>query len=67
MTYADTSVSECDFGFCPTTPFREGLRKFVEWYKGLMGRFLLAIARCGGVLIDKKQKWGRIKIDTIKI
>ena len=33
VTYADTSALERDFGFKPHTSLREGLRKFVEWYK----------------------------------
>ena len=33
VTYADTSALERDFGFKPATPLREGLRKFVRWYK----------------------------------
>ncbi|WP_293837901.1 NAD-dependent epimerase/dehydratase family protein [uncultured Phascolarctobacterium sp.] len=33
VTYADTTPLERDFGFKPSTPLREGLRKFVEWYK----------------------------------
>ena len=32
VTYADTSMLERDFGFKPSTPLREGLRKFAEWY-----------------------------------
>lgn len=32
ITYADTSALEHDFGFKPSTPLREGLRKFAEWY-----------------------------------
>lgn len=32
-TYADVSALERDFGFKPSTNLREGLRKFVEWYK----------------------------------
>lgn len=32
VTYADTTPLEQDFGFKPTTPLREGLRKFAEWY-----------------------------------
>lgn len=36
-TYADTSALERDFGFTPRTPFREGLRKFAEWYKEYYG------------------------------
>ena len=33
VTYADTKALEEDFGYCPTTTLREGLRKFAEWYK----------------------------------
>ncbi|WP_029945620.1 NAD-dependent epimerase/dehydratase family protein [Streptococcus suis] len=33
VTYADTSALEKDFGFKPTTPLREGLRQFAQWYK----------------------------------
>ena len=33
VTYADTSALEKDFGFRPNTSLREGLRKFVQWYK----------------------------------
>ena len=33
ITYADTSVLEEKFKFKPSTPLREGLRKFAEWYK----------------------------------
>lgn len=33
VTYADTAALEQDFDFRPTTPLREGLRKFAEWYK----------------------------------
>ena len=32
VTYADTSALECDFGFRPATPLREGLRRFAQWY-----------------------------------
>ncbi len=32
-TYADTSALEQDFGFKPKTSLREGLHKFVSWYK----------------------------------
>ena len=32
VTYADTTALEQDFGFKPSTPLREGLRKFAEWY-----------------------------------
>lgn len=37
VTYADTSALERDFGFRPSTPLREGLRRFAEWY----GKFYL--------------------------
>ncbi|HFI0030141.1 TPA: NAD-dependent epimerase/dehydratase family protein [Streptococcus suis] len=33
VTYADTSALEKDFGFKPTTPLREGLRQFAQWYR----------------------------------
>lgn len=33
ITYADTSALERDFGFKPSTPLREGLRKFAQWYR----------------------------------
>lgn len=33
VTYADTSALERDFGFKPSTPLREGLRHFAQWYK----------------------------------
>ena len=32
ITYADTTPLEQDFGFKPSTPLREGLRKFAELY-----------------------------------
>lgn len=32
VTYADTIPLENDFGFKPSTPLREGLREFAEWY-----------------------------------
>lgn len=38
VTYADTSALERDFGFKPSTPLREGLRRFAEWYKAYMWR-----------------------------
>ncbi len=34
VTYADTTPLEEDFGFKPSTPLREGLRRFAEWYAG---------------------------------
>ncbi len=33
ITYADTSALEADFGYRPSTPLREGLRRFAQWYK----------------------------------
>lgn len=33
VTYADTSALERDFGFKPSTPLRDGLRAFAQWYK----------------------------------
>ena len=33
VTYADATPLEQDFGFKPSTPLREGLRKFAEWYQ----------------------------------
>ncbi len=32
ITYADTTPLEEDFGFKPSTPLREGLRRFAIWY-----------------------------------
>lgn len=32
VTYADTTALEQDFGFKPSTPLRDGLRRFTEWY-----------------------------------
>ena len=37
VTYADTTPLEQDFGFKPSTPLREGLRKFAEWYARYYG------------------------------
>lgn len=33
ITYADTTPLEEDFGFCPNTTLRDGLRSFAKWYK----------------------------------
>lgn len=33
VTYADTKALSRDFGYCPMTSLRDGLRKFAEWYK----------------------------------
>ena len=32
VTYADTTPLEEDFGYKPSTPLREGLRAFAQWY-----------------------------------
>ncbi len=37
VTYADTTPLEQDFGFRPSTPLRDGLRRFAEWYKEFYG------------------------------
>ena len=37
VTYADTAPLEQDFGFRPSTPLRDGLRRFAEWYKQFYG------------------------------
>ena len=34
VTFADTSALERDFGFKPSTPLRDGLRAFAQWYAG---------------------------------
>ncbi|MGO5428253.1 protein CapI, partial [Fusobacterium mortiferum] len=33
VTYADVSTLERDFNFKPKTSLRDGLRKFVKWYR----------------------------------
>lgn len=33
VTYADTTPLEEDFGYKPSTPLRDGLRAFANWYK----------------------------------
>ena len=33
ITYADTISLEQDYGYKPVTELRDGLRKFVEWFK----------------------------------
>lgn len=35
VTYADVSELENDVGFKPQTSLEEGLKRFVDWYKGL--------------------------------
>ena len=37
VTYADTTPLEEDFGFKPSTPLREGLRAFAQWYAKYYG------------------------------
>ena len=37
VTYADTTPLEKDFGFKPSTPLRQGLRAFAEWYARYYG------------------------------
>ena len=34
VTYADTTPLEEDFGYKPSTPLRDGLRAFADWYHG---------------------------------
>lgn len=38
VTYADTTPLEQDFGFRPSTPLRQGLRAFAEWYARYYGK-----------------------------
>jgi UDP-glucuronate 4-epimerase len=33
QTYADVSLAEAELGYAPTTPFREGLGRFVAWFR----------------------------------
>jgi len=33
-TYADTAELRAATGFAPATPVKEGVRRFVEWYRG---------------------------------
>jgi UDP-glucuronate 4-epimerase len=33
-TFADTSPLEQDFGYKPNTPIEEGIKAFVDWYRG---------------------------------
>ena len=39
VTYADTSALERDFGFRPSTPLRQGLRAFAQWYAQYYGTY----------------------------
>jgi UDP-glucuronate 4-epimerase len=36
-TFADIDALKRDIGFAPKTPVREGVRRFVEWYRGFYG------------------------------
>jgi UDP-glucuronate 4-epimerase len=36
-TYADIAASRCDLGFAPKTAIREGIPKFVAWYRAYYG------------------------------
>ena len=38
VTFADTTPLEQDFGFKPSTPLRQGLRNFAEWYQRYYGK-----------------------------
>lgn len=40
VTYADTTPLKEDFGFRPSTPLRDGLRKFAQWYAGYYGKLV---------------------------
>ena len=37
-TFADVAELERDVGFRPNTPIREGIRRFVDWYRTYYGR-----------------------------
>jgi len=37
-TYADVGNLEQVTGFAPSTPMRQGVQRFVEWYRGFYGR-----------------------------
>jgi UDP-glucuronate 4-epimerase len=36
-TFADTTALETAVGYKPATPVKEGVRRFVEWYRGYFG------------------------------
>jgi UDP-glucuronate 4-epimerase len=36
-TWADVSDLNGEFGYSPDTPIREGVRKFVRWYRDFYG------------------------------
>jgi nucleoside-diphosphate-sugar epimerase len=37
MTCADVSRAEAELGYRPATPFREGLQRFVAWFRAGQG------------------------------
>jgi len=37
VTFADTTPLEQDFGFRPSTPLRDGLKSFAQWYAKYYG------------------------------
>lgn len=39
VTFADTTPLEEDFGFRPSTPLRDGLRAFAQWYARYFGTY----------------------------
>jgi len=48
-TYADIDDLTGDIGFKPSTTIEEGIKRFVDWYKGYYGKiaFLLLCDECG--------------------
>jgi UDP-glucuronate 4-epimerase len=36
-TWADASLLQALTGYTPQTPFRDGVARFVEWYRGYYG------------------------------
>ena len=37
ITYADISKAQAAFGYCPRTPFPQGIARFVQWYLAQKG------------------------------
>jgi UDP-glucuronate 4-epimerase len=37
QTFADITRASAELGYSPSTPFREGLKRFVAWYRGAEG------------------------------
>jgi UDP-glucuronate 4-epimerase len=33
QTFADVSLAANELGYCPATPFREGIQRYVDWYR----------------------------------